>query len=62
MVNNVGHAIDKASTLKTLGIMLWVYTIYQPTLYNIKGLAKVQKMSDDITVKSYSLFTNKQTT
>ena len=36
-VNTVGHTTELISTLRTLGIVLWVHTIYQPTIFTIKG-------------------------
>jgi hypothetical protein len=36
MVKSVGHTNDLVSTLRILGIVLWVYTNYQPTLFDIR--------------------------
>ena len=35
MVNTVDHSIELIST--QLGVMLWVHTIYQPTIFNTRG-------------------------
>ena len=40
MVNVVGHANNEELILKTLGRMVWVHAIFQPTLYNIGGPRK----------------------
>ena len=37
MVYAVGHLIELISTLKTFWIMLWVCTIYRPTIFNIRS-------------------------
>ena len=36
MVNSVGHTNELVSTLRILGIVLCVYTNYQPTSYDIR--------------------------
>ena len=40
MVNIVGHANNEEPILETLGRMVWVHAIFQPTLYNIGGPRK----------------------
>ena len=37
IVYYLGHTVEFISTLKTLGITLWVHTIYQPIAFHTKG-------------------------
>ena len=37
MINTMVHTNSKNTTMNILGIILWVFTIHQPPLYNIVG-------------------------
>lgn len=48
LVGASNHTINKISTLKIRGIILWVRTIYQPTMFIIPYLILVNQSLDNV--------------